>query len=119
MRTTYEATCRFPDATSAEEAAKAWRAATRQTARNALAAPLAALLSQLEDAAGLKVKRKEQTVRLAVTLHDDIDEWADDGGGPTTEALWTALKAIGAALGGTWDETADPAWVSDPLLRAA
>ena len=117
MRTSHDATFEFPDQAAAEEAGDAWRAA--QSGRsNARAASLRRILEALGEAASLAVRREGQTVQLQVMLHDDIDVWAMDGG-PTTEELWSAVRAIGTALGGTPGGAATPSTYQAPPISAA
>lgn len=99
VRTTHETSFVFPDREAAENAAKAWCAATKKSTKIESVRQLSAMLSQLEDAASLRVRRRDRIVQLEVTLHDDLDAWASDGG-PTTDEFWAALFAIGTELRG-------------------
>jgi hypothetical protein len=101
VRESHELDYLFPDATSAQEAARAWQAATAND-RDELGDPLAEVLVLLDSAASLTVDHRDRRVSLDVVLHSDIDVWALDtpSPAPTSKMFWDALEAVASALGG-------------------
>lgn len=83
----------FPSESSAEDAAAA-------LSNPGPRADLGRVLRALDAAAALEVEWKGQLVTGQALLHDDVDVWASEGGGPSTATLWRAIEQVVEKHGG-------------------